>query len=102
MGTHCRLLRPKAVGAGARVLPATTSLPNDELPQLAVWGGIPASVLGTVVTTAQAQAERSFTVQRDTTCVSFTGAVSVSNVSASALAGAPTKLQLQADPSRFM
>lgn len=47
--TRCRVLGANMIGENARILPGTMVMPNEEIQQNMIWGGVPASPLSSTV-----------------------------------------------------
>jgi hypothetical protein len=47
--TNCRILAPNKVEGGARIMPACTTLPNEEISKGTLWAGIPGGPIGEVL-----------------------------------------------------
>lgn len=47
--TRCRVLGAKSVGAASRILPGSMVMPNEEIQDSLIWGGVPATPLSSAV-----------------------------------------------------
>lgn len=48
--TRCRVLGAKSIGTSARILPGSMVMPNEEIQDSLIWGGVPATPLSSAVT----------------------------------------------------
>mmetsp|Transcript_10388 Transcript_10388/g.20513 ORF Transcript_10388/g.20513 Transcript_10388/m.20513 type:complete len:128 (+) Transcript_10388:635-1018(+) len=47
--TRCRVLGAKSIGTASRILPGSMVMPNEEIQDSLIWGGVPATPLSSAV-----------------------------------------------------